>query len=154
MKKITINKKEYTFEFSIEASLYDECTMSVMDMFVKGGMVQGAAETNNVEDAMQNLMQTIANLPQKALTLFYAALLEHHGPEGDGSIQSMFDAKRVLADYLKEKKKSFRDVFSEMMELMEKDNFFELVGLNQVTKDLTKEMENLSEEPGNNTSEK
>lgn len=154
MKKITINKKEYTLEFSIEASLYDECTMSVMDMFVKGGMVQGAAETNNVEDAMQNLMQTIANLPQKALTLFYAALLEHHGPEGDGSIQSMFDAKRVLADYLKEKKKSFRDVFSEMIELMEKDNFFELVGLNQVTKDLTKEMENLSEEPGNNTSEK
>lgn len=154
MKKITINKKEYTLEFSIEASLYDECTMSVMDMFVKGGMVQGAAETNNVEDAMQNLMQTIANLPQKALTVFYAALLEHHGPEGDGSIQSISDAKRVLADYLKEKKKTFRDVFSEMMALMEKDNFFELVGLNQVTNDLAKEMENPSEEPGNNTSEK
>ena len=154
MKKITVNKKEYTLEFSIEASLYDECTMSIMDMFVKGGMVQGAAETNDVEDAMTNLMQTIANLPQRTLTVFYAALLEHHGPEGDGSIQSMSDAKRVLADYLKEKKKSFRDVFADMMALMEKDSFFDLIGLNQVTNDLKKEMENPSEEPGNNTSEK
>ena len=151
MKKITINKKEYTFEFSIEASLYDECTKSVMDMFIKGGMVQGAAENNDVDSAMDNLLETIANLPQKTLTLFYAGLLEHHGTEeGDGSIQSMADAKKLLATYLKEKKKSFRDVMGEMMELMVKDSFFELIGLNQITADLEKD----STEPGNDMSEK
>ena len=150
MKKITINKKEYTFEFSIEASLYDDCTKSVMDMFVKGGMVTGAAEAKDVEGAMDNLIDTIANLPNKALTLFYAGLLEHHGPEGDGSIQGMSDAKRLLADYLKEKKKSFRDVLGEMMDLMAKDSFFDLIGLNQITTDLTKD----TETDGKDTSEK
>ena len=44
MKKITIGKKEYTFEFTIEASLYDDCTKSVMDNFVKAGMAKGALE--------------------------------------------------------------------------------------------------------------
>lgn len=152
MKKITINKKEYKFEFSIEASLYDECTKSVMDMFVKAGMAQGAAENNDVEGAKENLLETIANLPQKTLTLFYAGLLEHHGSdEGDGSITSMSDAKKLLATYLKEKNKSFRDVLEEMMELMVKDSFFELIGLNQITESLEAEV---TTEVGKNTSEK
>ena len=127
MKKITINNKEYTLEFTIEASLYDECTKSVMDMFIKGGMAQGEAESNKVEDAMNTLIETISNLPQKALTLFYASLLEHHGSEGDKSVRSKGDAKKILADYLKENKKSFRDVLSEMMELMADDSFFDLI---------------------------
>ena len=140
MKKITINKKEYTLEFTIEASLYDDCTRSVMDMFVKGGMIQGAAEDNNAEDALENLIDTISNLPQKALTLFYAGLLEHHGPEGDGSIQGMTDAKKLLATYLKESEKSFRDVLGDMMQLMADDHFFELIGLDKMTDELTAEI--------------
>ena len=145
MKRITINKKEYTFEFTIEASLYDDCTRSVMDVFVKGGMVQGAAEANDVEAAMDNLLDTLANLPQKALTLFYAGLLEHHGPEGDGSIQGMSDAKRVLAAYLKENNKSFRDVLGEMMNQMAEDHFFELIGLDKATEELASQTENQTE---------
>lgn len=140
MKKITINKKEYSLEFTIEASLYDECTKSVMDMFVKGGMIQGAAEDNNAEDALENLIETISNLPQKALTLFYAGLLEHHGPEGDGSIQGMNDAKKLLASYLRESNNSFRDVLSDMMQLMADDHFFELIGLDKMTEELTADL--------------
>jgi hypothetical protein len=140
MKRITINKKEYTLEFTIEASLYDDCTRSVMDMFVKGGMIQGAAEDNNAEDALENLIDTISNLPQKALTLFYAGLLEHHGPEGDGSIQGMTDAKKLLATYLKESEKSFRDVLGDMMQLMADDHFFELIGLDKMTDELTADL--------------
>lgn len=139
MKRITIEKKEYTFEFTIEASLYDDCTKSIMDMFVKGGMVSGAANDADIDGAREYLIETIANLPQKALTLFYAGLLEHHGPEGDGSIQSKSDAKRLLATYLKESNKSFRDVLGDMMGLMADDNFFDLIGLNQITKDMTEE---------------
>ena len=147
MKKITINNKEYTIEFTIEASLYDECTKSVMDMFVKGGMIQGAAESNDKEGAIDGLIDTIANLPQKALTLFYAGLLEHHSSEGDGSIQGINDAKKVLVAYLKENKKSFRDVLEEMMEQMANDNFFELIGLDKMAEDLTTTAE--VEETGN-----
>jgi len=139
MKKITINNKEYTFEFTIEASLYDDCTKSVMDMFVKGGMIQGAAESNDAESAMENFLDTIASLPKKTLTLFYAGLLEHHGSDGDKSIQSEHDAKKLLKIYLDESKKSFRDVFSEMTELMAEDNFFERIGLDKMTAEITAE---------------
>ena len=145
MKRITINKKEYTFKFSIEASLYDECTISVMDIFLKGGMAKGAMENEDVNSAMENLITTIANLPKKALTLFYAGLLEYHGTEGDKSIQSISDAKKLLADYLLEEKKSFRDVLGEMIDLMADDNFFDLIGLNQITTDLEKETESTKE---------
>ena len=155
MKKITINKKEYSLEFTIEASLYDECTKSVMDMFVKGGMIQGAAEDNNAEDALENLIETISNLPQKALTLFYAGLLEHHGPEGDGSIQGMSDAKKLLASYIRESGKSFRDVLSDMMQLMADDHFFELIGLDKMTDELTADLpKEETSKPGKPTLEK
>lgn len=140
MKKITIDNKEYTFEFTIEASLYDDCTKSVMDIFVKGGMVSSAAQDADIEGATEFLIQTISNLPQKALTLFYAGLLEHHGSEGDGSVKSKNDAKIILKKYIEEQKKSFRDVLGEMMEQMAEDNFFDLIGLNQITTDITEEM--------------
>lgn len=153
MKRITIDKKEYKLEFTIEASLYDDCTKSVMDMLINAGMAQGAAENNDVENAMESLIDTISELPQKALTLFYAGLLENHGPEGDGSIQGKSDAKKVLANYLKEQKKSFRDVLAEMMELMAEDSFFDLIGLTQITNDLTKEEEKPVKKTGKSTSE-
>ena len=139
MKKITINKKEYTFEFTIEASLYNDCTKAVMDMFVKGGMIQGAAESNDPEGAMENFLDTIATLPNKTLTLFYAGLLEHHGSDGDGSVQGEHDAKKLLKIYLEENKKSFRDVFGEMTELMAEDNFFERIGLDKMTAEMAAE---------------
>lgn len=152
MKRITIDNKEYTFEFTIEASLYDDCTKSVMDLFVKGGMVSGAATDADLDGAREYLLETIANLPQKALTLFYAGLLEHHGPEGDRSINSKADAKKLLTTYLKENNKSFKDVLGDMMGIMGDDNFFDLTGLNQIMTEVT---ENPKEntKAGKNTSE-
>ncbi len=148
MKKITINNKEYTLTFSIEATLYNECTISVMDMFLKGGMIEGSAEDMNMSNVMENLMVTIADMPRKALTLFYAALLEHHGSEGDKSVLGIHDAKTLLTKYISENGKSFRDVFGEMMDLMADDSFFDLIGLNQITGDLEKSSE---EQAGENT---
>lgn len=150
MKKLTINNKEYTLEFTIEASLYNDCTKSVMDMFIKGGMAQGAAESNDVDNAVDTLIGTIANLPQTALTLFYAALLEHHSD----SVQSRDgDAKKLLATYLKENNKSFRDVFEEMTELMAEDNFFDLIGLTQIASEVSKETDKKTRKAGKSLSE-
>ena len=147
MKRITIDNKEYIFEFTIEASLYDDCTKSVMDLFVKGGMVSGAATDADLDGAREYLLETIATLPQKAITLLYAGLLEHHGSE----IRSKEDAKELLATYLDESKKSFRDVLGDMMGIMGDDNFFDLTGLNQIMTEVT-EKENTK--VGKNTSEK
>ena len=149
MKKITINNKEYTLEFTIEASLYDDCTKSVMDMFIKGGMAQGAAEENNIDSAVDTLIDTLANLPQKTLTLFYAALLENHSD----SVQSKNDAKRILATYLRESNKSYRDVLEELMELMSDDNFFGLIGLTQIADEVSKEAEKKPRKAGKSLSE-
>ena len=139
MKKITIKDKEYTITFTIEASLYDECTKSVMDQFVKSGMVSSAAEDGDTDSAIENVLDTIASLPQRTLTLFYAGLLENHGSYGDKSVLGKNDAKNILAAYLRESKKSYRDVFAEMMEIMADDSFFDLIGLNQWTTALSGE---------------
>ena len=154
MKRITIDNKEYTIEFSIEASLYDDCTKSVMDMFVKDGMVSTAAEEGDLEGAKEGLLSTIANIPQKALTLFYAGLLEHHGPYGDKSILSINDAKELAKLYIIESEKSWRDIMTEMMAQMAEDNFFDLVGLNQLTKEVTEESKEDGKAGKNISSEK
>ncbi len=154
MKRITIDGKEYTFEFTIEASLYDECTVSAMEVFVKMGAVRG---DDDMEGAIHRIVETMAGTPKRALTLFYAGLLEHHGAAGDGSIKSINDAKALLIKYLKEYGKSFDDVSSEMMETMGEDNFFELIGLNKMLNRLnmaTEEEKKPRKRAGASTSEK
>lgn len=133
MKRITVDGREYQIEFTIEASLYDECTVSAMEVFAKMGAAQADAQENNYEGAIKQMITSMAGVPQRALTLFYAGLLEHHGTDsGDGSVKSKADAKRILVKYLREAGKSFDDVANEMMQQMAEDNFFDLVGLNQM----------------------
>ena len=141
MRRLTINGKEYTFKFSIEASLYNECTEATMNMILAYGEAQGEAESVKLGDkdapdrfmsAMRKLLSTSANVPKTALTLWYAGLLECHSASGDNSIRSMDDAKKVLADYLRESGQNFHDVLNMMMECMGEDHFFELTGLSRV----------------------
>lgn len=139
MKRITIGGKEYTFEFSIEATLYDECTVKAMEIFINAGAAQAEAEEKNVKNALQNVVSTVAGVPQRALTFFYAGLLEHHGTNGDRSIKSINDAKRLAAIYMAEhpedndgRGKSWFDISNEMAELMAEDSFFDKIGLNDM----------------------
>lgn len=141
MRRLTINGKEYTFKFSIEASLYNECTEATMNMILAYGEAQGEAESAKIGDeeaqnrfmsAMRKLLSTSANVPRTALTLFYAGLLEYHSSTGDNSIRSIDDAKKVLVDYLNESGRNFHDVMNMMMECMGEDHFFELTGLARV----------------------
>ena len=125
MKTITICGKDYKFEYTIEASLYSECTETIMDTFLGLGKVQGLANTNDVNGFMEELKNTIANVPIKALTLFHAGLLENHD-------FSKEESKELLKAYIKESGKSFSDVLGELMEIMTEDNFFDLIGLNQM----------------------
>ena len=146
MKRITINNKEYTIEYSIEASLYDDCTKSVMDIFVKAGMSEHYAKHGDAQAAMDEIIGTMTSLPQRVITLFYAGLLEHHGACGDHSIKSKADAKEILKMYIKESGKSFSAVNDELMECIAEDNFFDLIGLNEMFKRAENE-ENLGEKP-------
>jgi len=145
MRRLTINGKEYTFKFSIEASLYNECTEATMNMFLSFGEAQGEAsvEVGEGVDARQQVMcamrktfSSVANIPQTALTLFYAGLMECHGASGDNTVRSITDAKGVLADYLRETNGNFYDVMNMMLEIMGEDHFFDLTGISEILKKL------------------
>lgn len=126
MKVIKIGNKEYKFEFTIEASLYGECTEALTEFLANFG------SAGNLKDILKN----ISNTPQTALTLFYAGLLEHHGEDGDGTVTTKKDAKRLIKQYLEDKKDTdeadFYAILNLMIEVMEEDGFFKRTGLNRV----------------------
>ena len=127
MKRITIDGKEYTFEFSIEASMYADCTETITELF----MHLGTAEDNK---DVKGILSTIANIPKTTMTLFYAGLLEHHGD----TISGMSAAKELLKQYLTEQKENgngdFYSVMNEMITCMDDDGFFDLTGLSKMMK--------------------
>lgn len=155
MKKITIDGKEYTFKFSVEASLYDDCTKAILDGFVTSGKLDESAKTKNVDATIEEIISTFANVPQKAITMFYAGLMENHSDE----IRSIKDAKALVGQYISENKDengeftiTFYDILTEMMEIMAEDNFFGLIGLNKMMEQTTpeKKARKRKSEVGNN----
>lgn len=155
MRRLTIGGKEYTFRFSIEASLYNECTEAMMNMFLSFGEAQGAAESavetvnDNIASAKAQVMSalrkaftSISNVPQTALTLFYAGLLEEHSD----SVRSKNDAKKLLAQFISEvedeKNKNFYYVVNLMLDIMGEDHFFDLTGLSKLLNEAVPEKNN------------
>ena len=131
MLNMNINGKEYTFEFSIEASMYADCTENVMELF------STLSEAQNKEE-VKEVIKGIANIPKVAITMFYAGLMEHHGTDGDRTIMSISDAKKLIKEYLYEHKDDgtgdFYSIMEEMMGCMADDGFFDLIGLSKMMK--------------------
>ena len=139
MKVIKIGNKEYKFEFTIEASLYGECT-EALTAFLTNAVSAG---TN-----LKEVLKSISDIPQTALTLFYAGLLEHHGEDGDGTVTTKKDAKRLIKQYFEDKKDTdeadFYAILALMIEVMEEDGFFKRTGLEKI---LTAGTEKLPKKP-------
>lgn len=127
MKIIKIGNKEYKFEFTIEASLYGECTEALTAFLSDVGTTGGN---------LKEVLKSISDIPQTALTLFYAGLLEHHGEDGDGTVLCKKDAKRLIKQYFEDKKDTdeadFYSVMALMIGVMEEDGFFKRTGLEKV----------------------
>ena len=153
MKRITIGNKEYIIEYSIRASLYDECTKSVMNVFVKASMSETYAKTGDAQSAIDGILDTLANLPKRAVTLFYAGLLEHHGAHGDHSVNTRAEAEELAARYLIESKKSWATLNAELMECIGEDNFFGLIGLNEIMPENNEAPKKSRKKDGKNESE-
>lgn len=127
-KVLNINNKEYKLEYSIEASLYGECTEKVVGIMSKLAGVQEGGE-----EAVQNLIKSIADIPQTTIVMFYAGLLEHHGESGDNTVMSIADAKALIKDYIKSTEDgNFYDVLTMCINQMAEDGFFELIGLTKM----------------------
>lgn len=129
MKTISIDGKEYTLEFTIEAALYNECTEKVVNLM---------SSMNEAKDneSTKELITSMSDIPQTTLTMFYAGLLEHHGEDGDGTVLNKKDAKRLIKKYFEEHKEdetgNFYGVMEILIDVMDDDDFFNQIGLNQL----------------------
>ncbi|WP_281696506.1 hypothetical protein [Bacteroides clarus] len=127
-KVITINGKDYHLEYSIEASLYADCVTKLTTLLTD---IESGESTADVK----KLLSGFSNVPQTALTIFYAGLMEAHGnhPDGDGSVPDIQAAKRLISEYIKEHKDdetgNFYGIMQMCIDQMGEDGFFKLVGL-------------------------
>lgn len=125
-KLITIGGKDYKLEYSVEAALYGDCGEAASTLLF------GSVDSMSKKDT-SGAIKIFANLPQAALTMFYAGLMEHHGIDGDKTVTNKDDAKRLLKQYLEEHKDDetgdFYGLTGMLMEQMGEDNFFKQIGL-------------------------
>lgn len=119
-KVIKIDGTDYKLEYSFEAALYEDCTEAVLNIF--NLMSDG--------DSPESIIKGMSNVPQTAITLFYAGLLEHHGDE----VRSIADAKKLAIAHIKsmDGDGSFYGLLKECIDQMGEDGFFKLVGLDEL----------------------
>lgn len=145
-KVLTIGGKDYRLEYSIEASLYKDGVDRLIN-FLSGAfgasgeaeLTKGLSEEDKTKvrvELMHNLRSEIINLPDTALTLFYAGLLEYHGLDGDGSILHKVDAKKLVKQLFAEQPEDGITDFASLLELcinqMGEDGFFKRTGLERI----------------------
>lgn len=128
---LLIGNKEYHIEYTIEASLHKDCTEQVTEMMLH---MSEAQSNENVKE----MVSSMNDIPSTTLTMFYAGLLEHHGEDGDNTVTSKKEAKKLLKQYFSEHKEEDSGNFYGFMELllkqMEEDGFFKQTGLEQMMK--------------------
>lgn len=129
MRLLKIGEKEYKIEFTVEASLYKECTEKVSSLMMD---ITNASQKEDIK----KVICSMSDIPQTTLIMFYAGLLEHHGEDGDGSVTSVNDAKKLIKQYFAEHSEdetgNFYGVMEILVEQMGEDGFFKQIGLEQL----------------------
>lgn len=150
-KILKIGGVDYKLEYTVEASLYEECIEKLMN-FV-GNAYEGINNDEMKElsgeelrEARRNVMKerisSVSNIPSVAMTVFYAGLLENHGMglHGDKTIRNKEDAKELVRQYFDEHKDdgtdNFYDILLICMEQMGEDDFFKRTGLEKMTENV------------------
>lgn len=145
-KILNIGGKDYKLEYAVEASLYADCTTKLVEFL---GTAYGSAEVaknigkaktdsqiDAAKTAIHESLQNIANIPDVALTLFYAGLMEHHGYDGEGNVTSMREAKNLVKQYFKEHEDDDQGDFFSLLQIcieqMGEDGFFKRIGLEKM----------------------
>lgn len=143
---IEIGGIEYKLEYTMEAALYNECVETLVDFVGKTVMPQNLPEMTKglnpeeqqrlIDLAIKDALSSITDLPNTAVTIFYAGLLEHQGPEGTNIIKSKRDAKALVKQYFEDHKDdgtdNFYDLINICMEQINEDGFFKRTGLEKI----------------------
>ena len=165
-KVLPIDGKDWKIEYSIEASLYGECTEKLIEFMqtIAGGAdeLPENATSEQITAARKNFIKEkisgICDITNTALTMFYAGLLEHHGPEGDRSVMSKKDAKQLVRKYFAEHVDdgtgNFYDLLQLLMEQMGEDGFFKMTGVEKIFDEMAKAMKETKVSEKKNASKK
>ena len=123
--ELKIGNKTYKIEFNIEASLNRECVDTITEFL--------CGVDRESKNPIQAVLDSVKDKPKTVLAMLYAGLLENHGVEGDGTVMSMSDAKKLLKQYFAEhkddEKGNYYDLYALLLGQMEEDGFFGLIVL-------------------------
>lgn len=123
MRTLTIGKIDYTIEFSIEASLYNDCTEKITALMA--GIAEAQSKAN-----VKTLISSMADIPQTTLHMLHAGLLEHQ------ENLTIADTKAIIKQYLLERKGqedgNYYSLMEVLIEEMANDGFFEMIGLDKM----------------------
>ena len=132
MKKITINGKEYTLEYSFDAAEDRDCVQAMFKI-LSGAYVARRAVVVDKNDSIgagsaiiDGMSDQVTEIPHVVNVAFSAGLLENH--EGITKEES----KKLLRTYMKETKTSYMGMYELIRDCMEEDGFFDLSGLTEM----------------------
>lgn len=134
--KFTVSGKEYTLEYTFEAAENQKCVDAMTDIF-GGAMMTKIDETKSEALQIRDFLMTISDMPRMAMDMFFAGLLENHGEDGDGTVTSRLDAKRLYKQFCKENPEdamaaSYYGLITVISAQMEEDGFFKRTGLEDI----------------------
>lgn len=138
--EITVGGKVITLEYTFEAAERHECIDAAMDIF-GGTMTAKIDSTHSEEMQVRDFLMSLSDLPRMAMDMFYAGLLENHGPDGDGMIQSRADARHLYKQFCKEhpedeRTMSYYALCTAIASQMEEDGFFKRTGMEDILDNL------------------
>ncbi len=140
---VKIGKKEYKLEYTFEAAHQKKCVDICWNYFSGAYMMKGAAlgelesnETVSKVATIDKMIDSMSDIPQMVISLFYAGLLENHEDE----VQEETDARKLYKQFCKENPEDERAGDFGMLEAikkqMEEEGFFKRIGLDKFLKQM------------------
>ena len=138
MKNITVGDNEYILEFSFEAAEHKELVQKMFNIVSGAYLVRHSGADISEETAenvvIEGVSEMVAEIPHICITAFYAGLLENNP-------MSKENAKKLMKEYMKENKLSYRSLFEDLKNCMADDGFFDLSGLTHMITELSQNIE-------------
>lgn len=132
MKKLEINGKEYTLEYSFESAEDRDCVQAIFKMLSGAYVAQRAVGLKEDDEVgagnaiIDGMTEMVSDIPHVVNIAFKSGLLEkHEGIDKD-------EAKKLLRAYMKETKTSYNGMYELIKDCMEDDGFFDLSGLTEM----------------------
>ena len=149
--EFNVGDKKYVLEYTFEAAENQKCVDAMTDIF-GGAMMTKIDESKSEALQIRDFLMTISDLPRMAMDMFYAGLLENHGEDGDGTITSRLDAKRLYKQFCKENPEdamatSYYGLITVISAQMEEDGFFKRTGMGDILDNMNSVAEK-AKEPG------